>query len=182
MAAFFLSFDGIVAGVVLLSGLWGFARGLAREALGLISWVCASLVVFYGLAWALPLAQRYIESEILALAAAAVILFAVPLIMGAVLGSAVARRLRMGRLNLPDRLLGAIFGAGRGVALVGIAYLLGLYVMRPAADPSWLASAQTLPYIKQGALKVLGLLEARTGQPLQEVIALIPGPFPAGPR
>jgi membrane protein required for colicin V production len=53
-----------------------------------------------------------------------------------------------------DRVLGAVFGIVRGLAIVGLAYIAFSYVVSVRAQPDWIAQAKTLPVI-QGSAEVL---------------------------
>src|ERR1051325_3278382 len=97
-----------------------FRKGLSREIIGLISVVLALLlgIWFYGIpaGWVAP----YLSSRALAGFAGFLIVFCAVLAAGAVAGVGAGRFLRATGLSFFDHLLGALFGAVRGV-LIGLA-------------------------------------------------------------
>lgn len=153
--------DIIVVAVVLLSGLFAFARGFVREALSVAAWVGAGFAALYGLPYATPLAERFLPKGALAEAAAALAVFLVTLIFFSLATSAVAGRVKDSALSAIDRTLGLIFGLVRGLVLVCLAYIALSWAL-PAGkqQPVWIAESKTLPLLATGADRLRALVPA----------------------
>lgn len=129
--------DYILAAAVLLSVLFGAARGFLRESVALLGWL-----VGLWLAWRYayvvePYLGGYIAgTELQSWAARAIVLLAVVIaswMLGAMLNYLVQRSgLTLG----VDRLLGGVFGLVRGAVIVGFAVMLGQAAGLPA-EPWW---------------------------------------------
>ncbi len=143
--------DILVAAVLLLSAILAFSRGAVREILGVGAWVGAAFATVYGFPHLRPFARELIESQLIADAAAALVLFVVALILLVVTSQVIAGRIQGSRLGPLDRSLGFIFGLARGAVLICLAYLLFVWAMAPEDRPPWIAKAKTMPYIVKGA-------------------------------
>lgn len=153
--------DMIVIGVVLLSGLFAFARGFVKEALSVAAWIGAGFAALYGLPYATPVAERFLPRGAVAEAAAGLAVFLVALIILSLATSSVARRVKESSLSAVDRTLGLVFGLVRGLVLVCIAYIALSWALPPAAQqPTWIAEARTLPLLATGAERLRALVPA----------------------
>jgi len=154
--------DIIVIAVILLSGLFAFARGFVKEALAVAAWVGAAFAALYGMPQAAPLAERYLPKGPVADAAAALVIFLVALVVLSFATSAVARRVKESSLSAIDRTLGLVFGLVRGLVLVCLIYIALAWAL-PAGkqpQPSWIAEAKTLPLLASGAERLRALVPA----------------------
>lgn len=154
--------DIIVVSVILLSGLFAFARGFVKEALSVAAWIGAGFAALYGLPYATPVAARFLPQGAVAQAAAALAVFLVALIVLSVLTSAVARRVKESSLSAIDRTLGLVFGLVRGLVLVCLAYIALSWALPPKTQelPRWIAEAKTLPLLATGAERLRALVPA----------------------
>ena len=147
--------DGVMLAVVALSALAGLLRGLAREMLGLAAWVAAAVLAagFYPVL--LPFAQRWIDDGLVAEAVCLAVTFILILIALSIVASLLSRLVRLSLLGGIDRILGLVFGAVRGAALLVLAYIvLGLALPKPDwPDP--LYRARAMPWLQAGARFVL---------------------------
>ncbi len=116
--------DWIFAAVLLASVLLGAWRGLVYEVLSLLSWV-AALVLAQWLAMdvglRLPLSGA---SEIVRYAAGFLLVFIVTIMAGGLIAALFKKIMSSVGLRPVDRILGAIFGASRGVLLLLLATVL----------------------------------------------------------
>ncbi len=127
----FTLIDGVVALVILVSGILAYSRGLLREVLAILGWIAAAVGAF----WAAPLAQPWIieipvigpvlagSCELTVIAAFAVT-FAFFLMLIALFTPLFSSLVRDSVLGGLDQALGFIFGVLRGVLLVAIALLV----------------------------------------------------------
>ena len=123
--------DGGVAGVIVLSAILAYARGLVREAMSIVGWIGAALLAFAFAPMAQPLVKELPvvgdflrDSCELSIIAAFAAVFALGLVLAALftpLLSSVVQRSALGGL---DQGLGFLFGAIRGIVLIGVAFVV----------------------------------------------------------
>ena len=127
--------DFVILGVVALSILLGLWRGFVREALSLAAWIVA---FWAGMRFSPSLADSfsgYISLEPLRTGLAFALLFLVTLVSIGLVNWLVVKAIRAAGLGLADRLVGMVFGAGRGVLLATIAvWIAGV---TPVVDEPW---------------------------------------------
>jgi len=58
--------DIIVIAVIILSGLFAFARGFVKEALSVCAWVGAGFAALYARPFAMPIAERFLPAGAIA--------------------------------------------------------------------------------------------------------------------
>jgi len=135
--------DYVIIGIIALSAIIGLARGLIREVIALAVWIMAALVawMFY-----VPVADQltpWIETPSVRLAAAVLILVFGVLIVGAIVAHVLSVLVDKTGLTGTDRLLGVVFGAGRGAVLVAL--LVSLAQLTPMAEDPWWSQSRLLP-------------------------------------
>ena len=111
--------DYIIIGIVLLSSLFGFSRGLVRESFSLVAWVSAFL---FGIWFGPSLAEysEYLGEERFGQIAAFLIVIVVTLLLASMIQWGLGQLVARTGLSGTDRLLGLLFGAARGGLLVTI--------------------------------------------------------------
>ena len=112
--------DLAVLGVLAVSALLAFMRGLVREVLGVGAWAGAAAFAVWGLPTVRPLLTSRLPAEWIDIAGAGG-LFLVSLIVLLMVSHYVSRAVRASALGGVDRSLGLVFGLARGAALVVIA-------------------------------------------------------------
>jgi membrane protein required for colicin V production len=160
--------DYIVLLVLILSCVVGFMRGLLREIISLATWVLAVT-----LAWRLSgIVEPYLGG---ALAGAAVrtwaargLVFVCVLLIGTATGAIVSHFVRLSIFSSMDRMLGALFGAARGMVLLGVFAILAQSVK--VNEVAWYKQSLLLPY----AERVASLLRAFAGARLETVSSAVP--------
>lgn len=118
------AFDYTVLAILGLSIIFSVMRGLVKEVLSILAWFVAFYVGRTYTEQMLPLIPADIPSESLRTLAAFLVLFLATLLLATLLAiaiSAIFKKIGLGWLN---RLLGAVFGAFRGVLVVCILVLL----------------------------------------------------------
>jgi len=148
---------GILA-VIGVSALVSLLRGFVREAFSLASWVAA---LWVALAFFEPLSGslvHWISIPSLRLGAAFAVLFLVVLLLGALIGYLAGQLVQKTGLTGTDRVLGMVFGLGRGMIIVAVLVLLAGLTAMPR-DPWW-SQSQLLPHFQHLALWLSGFLPA----------------------
>ncbi|HEX8961366.1 MAG TPA: CvpA family protein [Rhodocyclaceae bacterium] len=111
-----------VVGASMLLGLW---RGVVSEVLALAAWVAAFFAAKHFGAEAGRLLARWIADPAMSMAAGFAAVFLAVLLVFALGRFVVSLMLRAVGLGLVDRLLGAVFGVARGLAIGFVAVLVG---------------------------------------------------------
>ena len=145
------AFDLIVIGIVGLSTVFAFWRGLIRVVMSLVALIAAVLAAIQfspAVATVLPALGDPVTGY---LAAFALIFIGVALV-GALLGWVLSRAIRAIGLGFVDRLLGAVFGVARGVLIVVIAVLLAGLTTLPRQE--WWQNALLAPPLVIAALSL----------------------------
>lgn len=127
----FTLIDGVVAAIILLSAILAYSRGFVREALAIAGWIGAAVLAFIFAAAAQPLVKEIPvinkvigENCEVSMITAFALVFAVGLIIASLftpLFSSVIQRSFLGGI---DQGIGFVFGAVRGIILVGAAFLI----------------------------------------------------------
>jgi membrane protein required for colicin V production len=150
--------DLAIIAVIALSAVFAFARGFVREALSIIAWVGAAVVTLYGFDRVYAYTARFVTSPLLADLIAGAGLFVVSLIVLTILTGYIARFVEGSSLSPIDRTLGLIFGLGRGLVLVSLAYLV-VDISLPQNDrPTWIKEAKSERFLAKGADLLRGTL------------------------
>jgi membrane protein required for colicin V production len=143
--------DVILLLIVAVSILTSFRKGLSREVIGFAS-VFVGLILglwFYGTA-AIYL-QPYLNSRTAANLAGFFLVFTLVFLAGAVVRIIVGKFLRVTRLSIVDHLLGAAFGAARGV-LIAVALITGVMAFaKDGRPPAAVDQSRLAPYVSEGA-------------------------------
>ena len=123
--------DGVVAAVILLSAILAYSRGIVREALAIAGWIGAAVLAFMFAAAAQPLVKEIpILNKVIgencevSMITAFAVVFAVGLIIASLFTPLFSSVIRRSFLSGIDQGLGFVFGAVRGIALVGAAFLI----------------------------------------------------------
>ena len=128
--------DFVILGIIALSAVIGLFRGFVKESFSLIVWVAA-----FWLSWTFfrDLSQYLIQWISLPSArlgiSFALIMISV-LIVGGIINFLLAQLVEHTGLSGTDRMLGVVFGIGRGAIIVAIIILLAGLTAMPQ-DPWW---------------------------------------------
>lgn len=138
----------IVLGAILLASVIGATlNGLTKELLRIASLVVGLLVAMWGYGLLAGYLAQWISNAKVASAAAFALLFIGCLITGALLARLLAGIWSLAGLGLLDRLLGAAFGALRGLLLAAV-LLLALVAFQPVADTAGVvADSRIAPFV-----------------------------------
>lgn len=127
--------DWIFVAMMVLSLLIGAWRGLVYEVLSLGTWVAAFVLA----QWFAPLAAQYLPmagtTEMVRYAAGFVLVFVGAVFAGSIVTWLISRMFQVAGLRPADRVLGAVFGAMRGVVLLLAAAVL--MALTPLHADAW---------------------------------------------
>lgn len=153
METHFNIFDYAVIGIMALSCLIAFFRGLVREILSLAGLIGSAAVTVYYYAPAYEKAKHYFKGEAVPAAVAAIGLYVTALIVFAIANRIIIKTIRSGgEKGMLDNTLGLVFGAFRGAFIVSIGFFL-LSIALPEKDyPAWVSESVTHPYVEKGAI------------------------------
>ena len=148
--------DMLLLAVLAVSVIVGLIRGFVFEVLSLAGWIAA----WFAAQWFAPVAAPYVPLGVpgsaLNLGAAFAAVFVAALIVWAIAARLIRLLIQATPLSLPDRGLGALFGALRGVVLLlAVAAVVGL---TPAVrSPAWQQShgAGVLAALLDGLMPLL---------------------------
>ncbi len=138
----FTIIDGVVAVIIIISAMLAYSRGLVREVLAIGGWIVAGVLAFIFAAQAadlvveLPVIDKYLRDSCeLARIAGFAGVFALALIAMSMITPLFASLVQHSALGGIDQGLGFLFGAARGILLVGIALLVYDRVITDQAFP-----------------------------------------------
>lgn len=161
--------DGILLGITLVSAVLAMIRGFSREVLSVASWAAAAIAALLFYKQVTPLVQPYVDSEIVAQAAAAGGIFLVTLIIVSLITMKIADFIIDSRVGALDRTLGFVFGAARGILLVVVAISFFNWLVG-ANQPGWIAEAKSKPLLDSLSSKLLAILpEDAAGSVMQKL-------------
>ena len=127
----FTLIDAVVAGVIVLSAILAYSRGLVREAMAIVGWIGAAFVAFLfapavqPLVRELPVVGEFLgDSCELSIIAAFALVFAVGLVVAALFTPLLSSAIHRTALGGLDQGLGFLFGVARGVLLVAVAFIV----------------------------------------------------------
>jgi membrane protein required for colicin V production len=148
--------DYAVLGVFAVSLVLGAWRGIVREVISILGWVIAFLAAGLLAGPLGPSMPQAIPSAELRVAAAYVAVFAASLVATSLVGLLLSKIVGAVGLGGLDRILGAAFGAARGVLIVLAAGVVAGLTSAPR-QPYWRDSASG-PLLAQAALALKPLL------------------------
>ncbi len=164
--------------LIVLSAILGLARGLIREILGVGAWIGAVVAAMAGYPYVQPFFHRLIHNENIADPIGFAVIFLIVLILLSVVAKLIADLVRNSLLSGLDHTLGAFFGAGRGVFLLIVAYVVGGLLVSSDRWPAEIRNARSLPYIYKGAVWVTKAMPEQFRPRLQTPPGVTPTVFP----
>ena len=150
--------DVLVVLVVLASAGFDMWRGLVSETLTIIDWVVAAFVALRFTPMFQPLLHGVISPAWLEYIVVFIGTFLLMFIPLSILNHRLTEMVKKSDVGPVDRVLGLVFGAGRGLVIVGVAYI-AFAAMVPLRDhPQTLTKARLFPLIRQTSEVLLGLV------------------------
>jgi membrane protein required for colicin V production len=138
--------DIIIAAAILVSVIVGFVRGFIKESIS----IAALLLAIWAALFLGPAVGKSSASWLSSAEAQAwfgrILVFAVILSLGGILGWGLSKLVRLSVLSGLDRTFGAVFGAARGVLLVSVFVLGGSFA--GFSNDAWWNQSQFIPYFE----------------------------------
>jgi len=141
--------DMLLLGIMLISGLLAMIRGFIREILSIAAWAgaAAATVVLYGPL--LPIAKANISSAIVASGVVIGGVFLLTLLIVSSVTVRISDKVLDSRIGALDRTLGFLFGLGRGLIIVVVAFLFFAWLVPPAKQPDGVLNAKSLEVLNK---------------------------------
>jgi membrane protein required for colicin V production len=136
--------DWVILAILAISALFSLRRGFVKEALSLVTWVCAFMVARLFSGALAVILENYIETPSVRIATAFGLLFVLMLIAGAIISNLFELLINATGLSATDRVLGMGFGIARGGLVVVV--LVALAAQTPAKEDEWWGQSQLIPH------------------------------------
>jgi membrane protein required for colicin V production len=137
--------DIIIAVALIISVIVGIIRGFVKEAIS----IAALLVAIWAALFFGPdvgeISDSWLSSKELQTWFGRILVFVVILSLGGLIGWGISKLVRLSVLSGLDRLVGAVFGVGRGVLLVALFVLGGQYA--GFDNDKWWADSRAIPHV-----------------------------------
>lgn len=129
--------------IMLISALLAMVRGFVREVLSIASWGLAAVTTWWAFPRLLPFAKAQIPNELLAQGAVIVGVFLVVLVVVSLITIRISDIILDSKIGVLDRSLGFVFGLGRGLVIMVVAFAFFTWLVPAANRPEWVAKAKS---------------------------------------
>lgn len=161
--------DAIVLLLIVALAVWGGFKGFVTEVLSLFAWGAAifALKLLHAPAAALVRAHLVASHGAAAVLAFALV-FAAVYVAGRMVAASLGRRTRQSVLGPVDRVLGAGFGALKGLLVATLGFLLVNLLIdmtegQAAPRPEWMRAARTYPLLGASGRAIVDWVRMRRG-------------------
>jgi len=135
--------DILLLSVMLISGILAMIRGFMREVLSIAAWGAAAVATILLYGRLLPIAKANISSDIVATAAVVGGVFLLTLLVVSILTVRISDMILDSRIGALDRTLGFLFGLGRGLVIVVVAFVFFAWLVPPGKQPEGVRNAKS---------------------------------------
>src|SRR3982750_211351 len=135
--------DLVLLAVMLISGLLAMVRGFMREILSIAAWAAAALVTLYSFSKLLPTAKTYFNNDTVASVVVVAGTFIGTLIVVSIITVRISDMILDSRVGALDRTLGFLFGLGRGLIILVVAFLFFAWLVPDKSQPEWVKGAKS---------------------------------------
>ena len=150
--------DIILLVVMLISGLLAMIRGFMREILSIGAWGVAALVTLYSYSRVQPIAKGYISNDTVATGISVGGVFLLTLLVVSIITARISDMILDSRVGALDRTLGFLFGLGRGLLVVVVAYIFFSWLVVERSQPEWIRTAKSVFVLQKTGDWLKGLL------------------------
>ncbi len=138
--------DILIAVAIVASIVVGFIRGFVKEAISIAALLFAIWAALYFGPSVGDVSQSWLSSEELQMWFGRVLVFAVILSVGGLLGWGISKLVRLSVLSGIDRLMGCLFGAARGIVLIALFVIGGQFAGFDNDD--WWLQSRLIPHVQ----------------------------------
>lgn len=138
-------FDGIAGSILVISALFGLARGATREVTTLLALILSLFIAAFAARLVSPLLAHMIRISWMAHAVAMLLIFVVSYAILRTLGGLLTSGVRNAGLSGLDRILGLGVGLGRGLLVIGLMGVLIAAAIPAQRVPAWISQAKLYP-------------------------------------
>jgi membrane protein required for colicin V production len=150
--------DILLLVVMLISGLLAMIRGFMREILSIGAWGVAALVTLYSYSRVVPIAKQYVTSDTVAAGIAIGGVFLLTLLIVSIITVRISDMVLDSRVGALDRTLGFLFGLGRGLVIVVVAFLFFAWLVPDRSQPEWVRGAKSKVVLQSTGQWLLSML------------------------
>jgi len=129
--------------VMLISGILAMVRGFMREILSIAAWLIAAGVTLYGYARVEVYVREYVTNDLVAKGIAIGGLFLITLLVVSLFTVKISDLVLDSRVGALDRSLGFLFGLGRGLVIMVVAFLFFAWLVPAKNQPDWVTGARS---------------------------------------
>ena len=137
--------DLIIAVAITISIIVGLVRGFIKEAISIAALVIAVWAALYFGPVVGDVSESWLSSEEMQTWFGRILVFAIILSIGGLLGWGLSKLIRLSVLSGMDRFLGSLFGAVRGVLLVSLCILGGQF--SGFSNDNWWLESRVIPHL-----------------------------------
>jgi membrane protein required for colicin V production len=138
--------DIIIAVALVVSIVIGFVRGFVKEAISIATLVVAIWAALYFGPVVGDLSKSWLSSSEMQVWFGRILVFAIVLSVGGLIGWGVSKLVRLSVLSSLDRFLGSVFGALRGLLLAALFVLAGQF--SGFDNDEWWIQSRLLPHFE----------------------------------
>ena len=141
--------DIVIVVFIAVSVIIGIVRGFVKEAISITALLVAIWAALYFGPAVGTVSESWIAAVELQMWFGRILVFAVILSIGGLLGWGISKLVRLSVLSGVDRLAGSVFGAGRGILLVALLVLAGDYA--GFSNDEWWQRSIFIPHLEKVA-------------------------------
>src|SRR4051812_29730441 len=150
--------DIILLSVMLVSAILAMVRGFMREVLSIASWAAAALLTVYAYPKLKPEALKYVNSEMVASGLVIGGVFLGTLLLVSIVTIKLSDMILDSRVGALDRTLGFLFGLGRGLLIVVVAFLFFAWLVPDKSQPEWVRNAKSRVVLQSTGQALMSML------------------------
>jgi membrane protein required for colicin V production len=135
--------DILLLSVMLISGILAMIRGFMREVLSIAAWGAAAVATLLLYGRLLPIAKANIASDMIATAAVIGGVFLITLLIVSIITVRISDMILDSRIGALDRTLGFLFGLGRGLIIVVVAFVFFAWLVPAGKQPEGVRNAKS---------------------------------------
>ncbi len=138
--------DLLIAAAIIVSVVVGYVRGFIKEAISITTLLVAIWAAMYFGPSVGEISDSWLDSAETQVWFGRILVFAVILAIGGLLGWGLSKLVRLSVMSGADRLFGSVFGIGRGVLLVALFIIGGQF--SGFSHDHWWQRSNLIPYLE----------------------------------